>query len=225
MNVGPSARDAERLSFLTKSPLERLIPHGQPRFFSKGVRIAGGEQLCEAAFLSLSGGCELRRSLPNGQEIVLENLGRGAAFGGLEKIDAEEVWTAVVATADTVVLGFDRENLEKLRAELPSGSPSIAFESGKTVTAFPQPSPPAEEREKQRELGATSSAIGRKQRLQVVTLAFVSEQLPVRTISEELACSVCAETDSKVVLVRFIPQNCIQTANARPEFFLNGEFH
>src|SRR3954451_13263014 len=117
MNVGPSAGDCERLTFLTKLPLERLTPHARPQYFSKGVRITGGQQLCEAAYLILSGGCELRRSLPDGQQQVLQNLGPGAAFGGLEKIEGEEVWTTAFAAADTVVLRVDREKLGSLRAE------------------------------------------------------------------------------------------------------------
>src|SRR5437588_708077 len=123
MNVGPSAGGSERLSFLTKSPLERLTPHAQPRYFARGVRISGGQQLCEAAYLILSGGCELRRTLPDGQQQVLENLGPGAAFGGLEKLDGENNWTTVVATADTVVLRLAREKLDSLRVEAGQGSP------------------------------------------------------------------------------------------------------
>src|SRR5262252_3478386 len=120
MNVGPSAGDCGRLSFLTKSPLERLTRHAQPRFFSKGVRITGSQQLCDAAYLILSGGCEMRRSLPDGQQQVLENLGPGAAFGGLDKVDGEEVWTTVVATEDTVVLRLERDQLEFLRDQFRS---------------------------------------------------------------------------------------------------------
>src|ERR1051326_3865412 len=104
MNVGPSARECGRLSFLTKLPVERLTPHARPQYFSKGVRITGGQQLCEAAYLILSGDCELRRSLPDGRQEVIENLGPGAAFGGLEKLEGERKWTPFVATADTVVL-------------------------------------------------------------------------------------------------------------------------
>src|SRR5215468_7637450 len=140
MNVGPSAGDCGRLSFLMKSPLERLTPHAEPRYFSKGVRISGGQQLCEAAYLILSGGCELRRTLPDGQQQVLENLGPGNAFGGLEKIEGEEVWTTVFATADTIVLRMDCDKLDSLRAESNSviqcsGVTSIEPGSGATETA------------------------------------------------------------------------------------------
>jgi NTE family protein len=62
---------------------------------------------------------------------------------------------------------------------------------------------------------------------QVVTLAFLSGQIPAPRISEQLARSLCAETEASVVLVRLEPQNGIGSTNgeARPEFFLNGEFH
>ncbi len=209
MNVGPSARDLGRLSFLTKSPLEKLTPHAEPQYFSKGVRITGGQQLCEAAYLILSGGCEMRRSLPDGQQQVIDSLGPGSAFGGLEKVDGEEIWTTVFATADTVVLRLEREILASLREE------SVSAIQATSVTLQPSCS-----------ATGTSSPDRRRLPRQIVTLAFLSDQLPAATITEELARNLCSETDSQVVLVRFVPQegNC-QQANAQPEFFLNGEFH
>jgi NTE family protein len=237
MNVGPSAGNCERLSFLTKSPLERLTPHAEPRYFSKGVRICGGEQLCEAAYLILSGSCELRRTLPNGQQQVLQNLGPGAAFGGLEKIDGEEVWTTVFATADTVLLRLGREKVESLRAE----SASVIQDTGAALTTVES---------EQRASDAITSATGttssvtvaicngsrdtatarsEKRRLprQIVTLGFVSQDLSAATISEQLARSLCSETDSNVVLVRFAPEDSRETgmSPSQPEYFLNGEFH
>src|SRR5260370_18976256 len=95
MNVGPSARECERLSFLMKSPLERLTPHAEARYFSKGVRICGGQQLCEAAYLILSGGFELRPILPHGHQKVLGNLGPGAAFCGSQKSLGSAAWEEV----------------------------------------------------------------------------------------------------------------------------------
>src|SRR5690242_13185769 len=177
MNVGPSARDSGRLSFLTKAPLERLTPHAQPQYFSKGVRITGGAQLCDAAYLILSGACELRRTLPDGQQQVVENLGPGAAFGGLEKLDGDEMWTTVVATADTVVLRLERDSFARLRDESVSPSQTTAtLQAGNSATG-------------------TSTAIGaasERRRLprQIVTLAFLSEQLPAATISEQVARSL-----------------------------------
>jgi len=138
MNVGPSAGNRERLCFLTKSPLERLTPHAEPRYFSKGVRISGGQQLIEAAYLILSGGCEVRRTLPDGEQQVLENLGPGAAFGGLEKIEGEEVWTTVFATADTIVLRVERQRLDYLRgqfnSEIQSTGAVTSIEPGGSAT-------------------------------------------------------------------------------------------
>lgn len=213
MNVGPSARDSGRLSFLTKSPLERLTPYAQPQYFSKGASITGGAQLCEAAYLILSGGCELRRGLPDGQQQVIENLGPGAAFGGLEKVDGEETWTTVVATADTVVLRLERESFAKLRDESVSATPTTAtIQAGQGASATTTAT------------GATSSERRRLPR-HIVTLAFLSEQLPARDISEQLARRLCAETDSQVVLVRFAAQDDNSQPEAQPQFFLNGEFH
>jgi len=62
---------------------------------------------------------------------------------------------------------------------------------------------------------------------QVVTLAFLAEQIGNSLISEQLARSLCAETDASVVLVRLEPHDGPGTMNdgARPELFLNGEVH
>jgi NTE family protein len=59
---------------------------------------------------------------------------------------------------------------------------------------------------------------------QIVTLASLSPQIPSTLISEQLARSLCAETNLPVVLVRLEPHdNANDTLPA--EFFLNGEFH
>jgi len=60
----------------------------------------------------------------------------------------------------------------------------------------------------------------------VVTLAFLSEQLPASLISERLARSLCEETNSSVVLVRFESEKGRElTDNRAPAGGLNGEFH
>jgi NTE family protein len=241
MNVGPSARECERLSFLMKSPLERLTPHAEARYYSKGVRICGGQQLCEAAYLILGGGCELRRSLPDGQQQVLGNLGPGAAFGGLEKVEGEEVWTTVFTTADTIVLCLDREKLDSLRAESNSvvqgtGAAMTTVESGLSATGATTSATgtassvtsPACSATASNATGTTRSERRRPPR-QIVTLAFLSQHLPAATISEQLARSLCSETDANVVLVKFAAQDggpvAAQPGLPTPEFFLNGEFH
>src|SRR5215471_1367171 len=60
---------------------------------------------------------------------------------------------------------------------------------------------------------------------QVVTLAFLSGQIPVPQVSELLAQSLSTEADANVVLVRLEPQESAAHENREPEFFLNGEFH
>src|SRR6267142_2430238 len=235
MNVGPSAGNRERLSFLMKSPLERLTPHAEARYFSKGVRICGGQQLIEAAYLILSGGCEVRRTLPDGQQQVLENLGPGAAFGGLEKIEGEEVWTTVFATADTIVLRVERQRLDYLRgqfnSEIQSTGAVTSIEPGGSATETISSVSGAVSRGTVATSSATMPARAEKRRLprQIVTLAFLSQQLPAATISEQLSRSLCSETDANVVLVRFAAQDSV-AVTARPELpapekFLNGEFH
>jgi NTE family protein len=60
----------------------------------------------------------------------------------------------------------------------------------------------------------------------VVTLAFLAEQLPDSLISEQLARSLCAETEASVVLVRLESQDGTGMINdgAQPGLYLNGEF-
>ena len=62
---------------------------------------------------------------------------------------------------------------------------------------------------------------------QVVTLAFLAEQLPDNFIAEQLARSLCAETDASVVLVRLEPHDGPIAMNdeGQPDACLNGEFH
>lgn len=61
----------------------------------------------------------------------------------------------------------------------------------------------------------------------VVTLAFLAEELPGTLISEQVARSLCAETEASVVLVRLESQDGTGGMNdsAEPRLFLNGEFH
>jgi NTE family protein len=235
MNVGPSAGDCGRLSFLTKSSLERITPHAEPQYFSKGARISGGQQLCEAAYLIVSGGAEVRRTLPDGHEQVLQNLGPGYAFGGLENIEGEEVWTTVFATADTLVLRIARERLDFLRgqfySEMQSNGAMTSIEPGGSATETISSVSGSVSRATVSTSSGTMPARAEKRRLprQIVTLAFLSQHLPAATISEQLARSLCSETDSNVVLVRFAAQDSSLAATRpglpAPEFFLNGEFH
>src|SRR6266446_1635651 len=60
---------------------------------------------------------------------------------------------------------------------------------------------------------------------QVVTLAFLSEQLPSPLISRHLVRTLVAETGSSVILVRFEPQTDSAADPSRPDLYLNGEFH
>jgi NTE family protein len=176
--------------------------------------------------------------LPDGQQQVLENLGPGSAFGGLEKVEGEEVWTTAFATADTIVLRMDCEKLDSLRAE----SAPVIQDTGAAMTTVESAHPASEAITSATgnssvavSLSNTSSSTGttraEKRRLprQIVSLAFLSQQLPAAIISEQLARNLCSETDENVVLVRFAPLDCSSVAARpglpQPEFFLNGEFH
>jgi NTE family protein len=203
--------ETERLSFVTKAPLERLVPHGQIGHYPKGMHICTGKQFSEAAYLILSGSCELRRVLQNAPEEVLKTIGPGGAFGGLEETGLDDLSTIAIATADTVVLCIGKASFETLR-EQESGS----CRAGATEPAAEVPS-------RVLAINTEQPALPR----QVVTLAFSSENIPASLISERLAGSLSAETEASVVLVRFERSQGPGSLDAgvRPELYLNGEFH
>ena len=62
---------------------------------------------------------------------------------------------------------------------------------------------------------------------QIVTLALLADQLRDSLVGEQLARSLCAETEASVVLVRLEPQDGQGRTDdgVRPELFLNGEVH
>jgi NTE family protein len=211
MNVGRSLRvDEERLSFVTKAPLERLAPHARTGHYPKGSCICSDHQFSEAAYFILSGACELTRILPDGQPEVLDTLGPGTAFGGVEESDLDSAPTTAVATTDCVILCISRQSLEELRSE---ANGRRAFESNG------HGNPTGQLLQSDRD----HQTLPR----QIVSLAFLSEQLPASLISKQLAESLSAETGAAVVLVNFVPHEdaARMGAGARPELFLNGEFH
>lgn len=67
----------------------------------------------------------------------------------------------------------------------------------------------------------------RQLRHKVVTLGFLSEDLPADLISVQLAGSLSAETKAMTVLVRFTPQDDLDAhgKGAQTDLTLNGEFH
>src|SRR5947209_524933 len=62
---------------------------------------------------------------------------------------------------------------------------------------------------------------------QIVTLGFLSEELPSRLIAERIAGSLVTETQAPVILVRFDTkrEGGHVVSPATPEVYLNGEFH
>jgi len=66
---------------------------------------------------------------------------------------------------------------------------------------------------------------GTKPQNHVITLASLSEQLPINLVSQQLARSLCAETKASTILVRFKVQTLSADGQGIPEQYLNGEFH
>src|SRR5262245_13686511 len=59
---------------------------------------------------------------------------------------------------------------------------------------------------------------------QVVTLAFLSEQIPAALVTHQLARFLHRETALSVVLVRFAPYDDLTSPGGEPRVYLNGEF-
>jgi len=190
MNLGfLEGVDEDKLAFVRKAPLERLIPYARPTHFSKGSCISDTDQLFQAAYFILSGGGELRASGPDQSQQVLDTLGPGTVFGALDIPRAEDARLMAVATEDSVVLRIDRESLELLRAQEATqsrnGGNGHSHLSAEILS-----------------LAADACKLPQK----VVTMAFLSAALPASLISEQLALSLSEETGEDVVLVRLEPR-------------------
>src|SRR4051812_19587854 len=194
MIVGSLTGQNEGLSFLTEIPLGRLTSFAKPRQFPKGSQISDGTDLEDAAWFLLSGSCELRRTLEDGTEEVVTSFVPGEVFGTREsevqsqkskgqgpKSNVEERRASsdlgaeiysVVATADTVVLCFDRTTLHLLRVE--SEGQAKANGSKESDTA---------DRERAVAGALLSLQSAKKETVsKLVTLCFLSESLPVGVI-------------------------------------------
>nr|UXE44833.1 hypothetical protein Hi04_10k_c3780_00021 [uncultured bacterium] len=217
MTVGRSAGEKDNgLSFLTELPLGRLTPRGRAFYYPKGAIVREGNPPSEAAWYISSGSCELRRTSSQASDIVLRNFGPGEAFSTPGKTAPDEV---VMAIADTVLLCFDPESLELLRLEHeaeaearkngngngnghgagnPEGEQAGNGNGHGNGHAISESSGPAESLEQILSLPSSAEMLPR----QVVSLAFLSNQLPAGLIGRQLARAVQAETGAAVVLVR-----------------------
>jgi NTE family protein len=226
MTVGRSAGEkGNGLSFLTELPLGRLTPRGRAFYYPKGAIVREGNPPSEAAWFVTSGSCELRRNPSDASGMVLRNFGPGEAFTTCARSGSNDV---VMATADSVLLCFDPESLELLRLEHAAQS-EVEREDGSAtgnghhaVSTAELQLPPngngngngnghaAEEPPCSGQNGGSDSleeilslpTSADMLPRQVVSLAFLSDQLPARLISQELARSVHSETGAAVVLVR-----------------------
>jgi NTE family protein len=209
MKFGRSTTPSEpRLSFITQAPLEQLLPRAQSGFYPANSVVCEGNQFSDAAYLLLSGGCEVRRIQRDGKPQTSHRLSPGETFGA-EENRPEDARTVAVATADSVILRIDRKHFDELRSYRQGGTPRLtgsglaggAHRSGvlplRTVPARPSN--------------------------QVVTLVFLSEQIPAALVSHQMARLLHRETGGSVVLVRFAPYDQLVSTGGC-NLSLNGEF-
>jgi serine/threonine-protein kinase len=87
------------------------------RTFPKGSFILREGEEGDAAYIVVSGRCEIRKDLPGGPE-VLQTVGPGAVFGEMAILDAGPRTASVVALEDTDVLVVTSRVLEQELAAL-----------------------------------------------------------------------------------------------------------
>src|SRR6266404_461482 len=113
-----------RLAFVTQTPLEQLLPRAHPGFYPANTVVCEGNQFSEAAYLILSGGCEVRLIQRDGKPQVCHRLSPGETFGA-EENRPEDARTVAVATADSVILRIDRKHFDELRSHRHGGTPRL----------------------------------------------------------------------------------------------------
>lgn len=187
------------LEILAKAPLDKVIPHAQVTPYLYGQRICSGEHLAEAAFLIISGTCELRRTAWSGEPQALHLYSIGGVFGCHEEPMPEDLETEVIATSDCVVLRIACEDLAAMASELEDREPPISLADA----------------------GLTKRAVffDESESGQLVTLAFLSSELPALLIEKSIASVLHKESGANVALVRLLGTN---SASQKADIILDG---
>jgi CRP-like cAMP-binding protein len=177
-NRQPIRECQKPLAFLAEAPLGWLMPHAAISNIPSGSTVCVDGQNAEWAYLILSGSCEQRLNLPDGELKVLRAFKRGETFGGFLLQD-----TMVVASEDSAVL---RIRLRDLADIAPKTDDKRFCDSPKTsdTTRFTF------------RLNAPKGKI--------ITLAFFSALLPEKSLAENIARQLRSETGSSVALVRLV---------------------
>lgn len=197
-------KEVDLLTFLAKSPLNRLIPHAKVNHFASDALVCLGDQLADCAYLVLKGKCEQRRSIPgDGSELIAE-FACGSAFGGLPDLSPENRTTSIVAAEDSVVLGIRTEDLAQLASD--------------DLAAHPAPSKPGTPDRPH------TTFFFRALKGRVASLVFLADGAPAQLMSECIAHRLQAETGCPVALVSFVATGPKGSANGEEaDCTLDGE--
>ena len=198
MNGEPKTRSTKEdlLTFLKKSPMDRLIAHAKVSNFSRDALVCLGDQLADFAYLVLKGACEHRRSIPNDGSELIQQFPRGSTFGGLPDLSPDNRTSAVVATEDSIVLGIRMEDLARLASD-------------ETDAHDTKPTPNSATHHH-------TTYFFRALKGRLATLLFLSDALPSQLLSESIAHRLHTETGGSVVLVKFVSSENKRSSNDEP---------
>ena len=154
------------------------MPHATISYIPSGSPVCVDGQNAEWAYLILSGSCEQRLNLPDGEPIVLRAFKRGETFGGFLLHD-----TMVVASEDSAVLRIRLRDLADIASKTDDQGFSDSRETSDTTRfTFKLDAPKGK----------------------IITLAFFSALLPEKSLVENIARRLRSETGSSVALVRLV---------------------
>lgn len=154
------------------------MPHATISHIPSGSTVCVDGQNAEWAYLILSGSCEQRLNLPDGELKVLRAFKRGETFGGFLLHD-----TMVVASEDSSVLRIRLRDLADIAPKTDDQGFSDSPETSDTTRFTFRLNAP---------------------RGKIITLAFFSALLPEKSLAENIARRLRSETGSSVALVRLV---------------------
>ena len=112
-------------SSLGSEDLEQLSTHLQPRNHQRGEVIFHQGDVGTALYIIRKGEVTIRLSSPDGKEVSLALLRRGAAFGEMALLDGEPRSTDAVAREESSLLGLSREDFQRFLAARPQVTPGL----------------------------------------------------------------------------------------------------
>jgi CRP-like cAMP-binding protein len=125
-------------SSLGSDDLERLSASLQPRRYNRGEIIFHQGDVGTDLYILRKGEVTIRLSSPDGREVSLALLRRGAAFGELALLDEAPRSTDAVAREETALLSLNRKDFQRFLEERPQVVPALLAELSRLVRRVTQ---------------------------------------------------------------------------------------